>query len=211
MKEINNLPDGYTSRPATMEDIPDAAKLFNLCSKDMIGKQDYNITELQTDWTAPGIDPQKDFRVTISPSGELVGFIEVWATHQTPVHPNIWGRVHPDHTDKGIGTALLTWAEKHARQVIDKVPAEARVAMHAQIFDSHQPSNDLLRGYGMEVIRHGFQMRIPLSEKAPGTGLAGWNQAENLPDRKISRQSTAPIMKPSRIISATSRKILRSA
>ena len=167
MKEINNLPDGYTSRPATMEDIPDAAKLFNLCSKDMIGKQDYNITELQTDWTAPGIDPQKDFRVTISPSGELVGFIEVWATHQTPVHPNIWGRVHPDHTDKGIGTALLTWAEKHARQVIDRVPAEARVAMHAQIFDSHQPSNHLLRGYGMEVIRHAFQMRIPLSEKPP--------------------------------------------
>lgn len=166
MNEIKNLPKGYTSRPATMEDIPNAVDLFNLFSIEVIGKQNFDIEEIQTIWSIPGIDLQKDFRVVFSPAGEMVGCIEVWAVSDTPVHPSIRGRVHPDHKGKGIGTALLTWAEARARQVFDRVPAEARVAMRASVLDTHQPSNDLLSGFGMDLIRHSFQMRIMLNGKS---------------------------------------------
>jgi mycothiol synthase len=167
MNDIHNLPEGYTSRPAKMEDIAKAKDLFNVCSMETIGSASFTGEEIRNEWGTPGINPETDFRVVFSPEGDLVGYIEVWAISELPIHPWVWGRVHPVHRDQGIGTALLTWAEQRARQAINKVPQEARVAMRTAALDTHQPSNDLLSGYGMEMHRHSFQMRIALTEAPP--------------------------------------------
>jgi GNAT superfamily N-acetyltransferase len=164
MTRIKNLPEGFTSRPATLDDIPSAVDLFNRCSVELIGKKDFSIKEVKTEWTTPGINPETDFLVVLSPESEMVGYVEVWTLGEMPIHPSIWGRVHPEFKGKGIGTAMLSWAEERALQVFDKVPEEARVALRSRVIDSHQPSNDLLSGYGMEMIRHSFQMRIELTE-----------------------------------------------
>jgi mycothiol synthase len=167
MKDVHNLPEGYTSRPVKKGDIVEAVDLFNVCSMETIGSANFTEKDIQNEWGTPGIDPETDFRVVFSPEGDLVGYVEVWAINELPIHPWVWGRVHPTHREKGIGTALLTWAEGRARQVIDKVPPEARVAMRTATLDTHQPSNELLSGYGMEMHRHSFQMRIALTETPP--------------------------------------------
>ena len=166
LTDVLGLPEGYTSRPPTLDDVPAAVDLFNRCSLEMIGSKAAKVRTTQNEWVTPGLNPETDQRLVFSPDGELAGYIELWAIHDIPVYPFIFGRVNPDHTDLGIGTALLTWAEERARQVFEKVPADARVAMRAHNPD-HQPSDELLSGFGMELIRHSFQMEIELTEALP--------------------------------------------
>ena len=66
--------------------------------------------------------------LVFAPTGEMVSYVEVWATAKPPVHPWMWGRVDPDYEEKGIGTWLLGWAEQRAMRVLTDLPAELRFA-----------------------------------------------------------------------------------
>ena len=85
--------------------------LFNRWSRSVIGRDE--ITDAQAirmNGVSPGFDPAEDIRLVFAPNGEMAGYIEVWTTAKPPVHPWIWGRVHPDYEDLGIGTWMLQWA-----------------------------------------------------------------------------------------------------
>ena len=162
-----HLPEGFTARPGRMEDLTSAVDMFNRCSMEMIGVEEFNGPEIEIEWKSPGLNQQTDQLVILAPGGELVGFIEVWTDHDVPVHPWVWGRVDPDHKGLGIGTYLLEWAEERSRQVLDTVPKSARVSFRCGAFDKFAPSNDLLTGYGMEMIRHNFRMVIHMENAPP--------------------------------------------
>lgn len=161
------LPAGFTSRPPVMADVPIAVDLLNLAALEMIGNPETTTKEIETEWSTPGLDPEKDQRLIFSPDGTLVGYIELWAIHDNPVHPWVWGRVHPDYKGLGLGTAMLAWAEARAQHVLEIVEPDARVSFRCNAPDNFKPSNQLLAGYGMDLIRHSFQMRIQLTEKPP--------------------------------------------
>jgi GNAT superfamily N-acetyltransferase len=161
------LPEGFTVRPGTMEDLTPAVKLFNRCSLKMIGLEEFDDPEVKNEWLSPGFNQQTDQWVVLSPEGELVGYIEVWTTHDVPVHPWVWGRVDPDYEGLGIGTYLLEWAEERCKQVLDIVPKTARVSFYSGSLENYKPSNDLLSGYGMELIRHNFRMVIHMKNAPP--------------------------------------------
>src|SRR5215207_9695708 len=126
---IVELPKGFTTRGANMNDVESAMTLFNRWSRSVIGRAEFaNAQSIRNEWSAPGADPAEDIRLVFTPNGELVGYIEVW-THTTPqVHPAVWGRLHPDYEGIGIGTWMLNWAEQRALQAIERVPAGLRFA-----------------------------------------------------------------------------------
>ncbi|MDH5507785.1 MAG: GNAT family N-acetyltransferase [Anaerolineae bacterium] len=156
------LKEGFSWRPGSIDDVPQAVALFNACEQVMTGKQDFAISVTELEWKSPGFDPQSDIRLVYSPEDKLVGYMEVWMTADPPVHPWVWGRVHPEYEGLGIATFLMAWAEEHAGKAIQRVPQEARVAMRSISISTHQPSIDLLAGFGMHRIRHSYQMRITM-------------------------------------------------
>lgn len=158
---------GYSVRPAMMDDVEIVTQLFNLCSLEMIGAEDFTRREVELDWQTPGFELSKDSRVVFNSVGELVGVTSVWADSEIPVHPFVWGRVHPDHRNQGIGSEMLEWSFHRARHVVHRVPKDARVAIHAYSVASFEPSKRLLEDHGMEVIRHSWQMLIDLDENIP--------------------------------------------
>jgi mycothiol synthase len=167
MQNQNQLPKGFYTRAARMDDLDAVLDLINFCSQTMIGGPEDTRSSLENDWTTPGFNRETDHLVIFSPDDLLVGYIVVFAVNQPPIHPWVWGRVHPDYEGLGLGRYLQVWGEHRARLVLEKVPDEARVSYFSGSWDSYQPANSLLAGFGMELIRHSFQMRVDLSEKPP--------------------------------------------
>ncbi len=156
------LPAGYSVRPATLADIPQAVDLFNAFTQHYLGTNRFKISDLETEWTFPKFDPEEDIRLVFGPEGQLVGYIEVWTTDNPPVHPWVWGRVHPDHEGKGIGTYLMTWADARASTAIPHCPAGARVAYRTGTLSNIAAPQELLNKMGLQTIRHYFRMLIEM-------------------------------------------------
>ena len=161
------LPPGFTVRPVTLDDLEAAVDLFNTCSLIQMGMPDFTVESLRNEWSEPGFDLERSTRAVLTPEGRLVGYVEVNDAGATPVHPWVWGRVHPDYENRNIGTYLMQWGEERAREAIAKVPEHARVTMASGSFSTHEPTRRLLEDRGMTLIRHFYTMLIDLDEAAP--------------------------------------------
>lgn len=166
--ELIHLPLGYSTRGATLNDVDAALELINRWSQALIGEDEVaNAGLLRNDWVSPGFDPENDIRLVFAPQGTLVGYVEAWTIFKPPVHPWIWGRVHPDYSGKGIGAYLLKWAEYRVRQVLDELPPDLRFAPRAGIFHQAVGSRKLFEDMGYRYIRSSYDMLIEMDAPPP--------------------------------------------
>lgn len=162
------LPEGFTARGATLADAENAVEMFNLWMRQLTGENDIaDANVLREDWTSPGFNPDEDIRLVLSPTGELVGYIEVWTTAKPPVHPWIWGRVHPDFGGLGIGTSLLEWAEERACRVLPDLEPDLRFAPRIGVPRAAVESKRLFEARGFQYIRSFYEMRIEMNDAPP--------------------------------------------
>ncbi|MBI5354652.1 MAG: GNAT family N-acetyltransferase [Chloroflexi bacterium] len=162
------LPKGFTVRGAELNDVDEALKLFNAWSQAVIKENDINdVNVLRDDWNTPKFDPARDIRLVFSPEGMLVGYVEVWTLSEKPVHPNLWGRVHPDYSGLGIGTWLLQWAEERACKVLDKLPADLRFAPRIGVPRPAVESRKFFEEMGYTHIRSFYDMLIDMDSMPP--------------------------------------------
>jgi mycothiol synthase len=157
--------DQFNLRAATIEDVEAAFELFETCSKHMIGKSETTLSNVRTEWTSPGFDLDNSVRIVETPEGRIIGYVEVWDVDEPPVSIWVWGRVHPDYEDQGIGSKLMRWAEARSRMAIERAPEDARVVMRSGAFSQYEPAHQLLAGLDMNFVRHFFTMAIDLNEE----------------------------------------------
>ena len=163
-----SLPEGFTVRGARLEDVEPALKLFNSWSQSVI--QENEITDegaIRNEWRSPGFDPAEDIRLVFAPNGEMAGYIEVWTTAKPPVHPWIWGRVHPNYEGWGIGTWMLQWGEERASQALKNVPDDLRFAPRVGIYSKAEKSKKLFEELGYRYIRSSYRMVIGMQAPVP--------------------------------------------
>jgi mycothiol synthase len=162
------LPEGFTVRGARLEDVEAAVRLYNAWSQSVIQRDEFtNPNDIRNEWVSPGFDPNEDIRLVIAPSGEMVGYVEVWTIAKPPVHPWIWGRVHPDYEGLGIGTWLLRWGEQRALQALQNVPEGLRFAPRVGTFRQSEKSKKLFEDLGYRYLRSGYRMLIELDGLVP--------------------------------------------
>lgn len=165
---IPTLPKGFTTRGAGLADAEEALKLFNIWAQAVIHQDELSsVSPLRNDWGTPGFDPEQDIRLVFSPEGTLVGYIEVWTIAKPPVHPWIWGRVHPLYEGRGIGTWLMNWGEERARQVLPSIPPDLRFAPRTGVFAEAENSRKLFTDHGFSPIRSSYHMRIEFQQPPP--------------------------------------------
>ena len=162
----NSLLEGYRSRPAKMDDLNAAVEMFNIDARSMVGVDKFILQEVGTEWQAPGFNQSTDSLVVLSADGSLAGYYQVWDL-KPHVTIRCWGRVHPDHTNLGIGSYLLEWAHERARQGIPQAPIDARVVMRCSTISLNQAAQDLFQEAGMLLVRHMLHMVIDLDVPPP--------------------------------------------
>ncbi len=161
------LPEHFTNRPATMDDVEAVVDLLNACSIEQIGKPRTEVNKIRSDWLAPTFNLETDTLVVVAPDGKLVGHAALWDSEP---HVRIYamaGDVHPEYKGQGIGTALCQWAEERGRQAILKAPAGTRVALLQERVSTHEAAQALLSEQGYRSVRHSFRMVIEMNGPPP--------------------------------------------
>jgi GNAT superfamily N-acetyltransferase len=151
---------GFTVRPPTMEDVTIVTELHNICSFDLVGREQSEPSDFVMSWEAPDFDKEASIRLLFTNDDQLVGYGFV-SDHSEPyVRLGVGVRVHPEFRGKSIGKAVLTWAEARIRPTIKKAPEGTQVIMSSGCNQKDEYSKKLFEDYGMEIIRHFFQMEI---------------------------------------------------
>jgi mycothiol synthase len=143
--------------------------MSNACSKHLTGVESFTVAGLDREWRIPGFNLETDARLVVAPDGLVVAYYEVWDPDDPHTLIFLGGRVHPEHTGRGIGTFLLSWAEERAHQSVPKAPPGARVALRAYILSIDEPAQELFRDLGFALIRHSWRMVINLNGSPPVT------------------------------------------
>lgn len=160
----DNTLEGYTLRPATWDDLEAVVALFNACSLHDLGIAPADAEDQRREWETPGFDLTTSTRVAVSPQGQLVAYYEVWDQNTPPVRIQVWGRIHPQHTGRGLGTSLLDWATERARQAIPRTPAGSRVSMGVSAFSAQMDAQRFFEERGLSLVRHYLRMVIDLQD-----------------------------------------------
>ncbi len=163
------LPEHFTNRPATMDDVEAVVDLLNACSIEQIGKPRTEVNEIRCDWQAPTFNLETDTLVVVAPGGKLVGHAALWDSEP---HVRIYamaGDVHPEYKGQGIGTALCQWAEERARRAIPRAPEGTRVVLVQETLSTNEAAQELLHRQNYQLVRHSFHMLIEMDGSPPET------------------------------------------
>jgi len=158
---------GFRIGSVDMDRLEELVALFNRCSQRMFGKNEFTVAEYIVEYEEPGFNLAEDTRVVFAKNDAPVGVVEVWDTGEIPVHPYIWGRVDPEWENRGIGTAMMTWALRRTEKSLQRVPAHMRVSSFSSVPGNYEPGLKLLENLGMRPARRYWQMVIDLDEAPP--------------------------------------------
>ncbi len=105
---VPTLPLGYQAHPATAFDISTIHRLVSACEREVHGRVRTDLGGIAAVFARPGLIPELDTLLIHDQTGRLAA--RAWVNRRSEVD------VHPRHRGRGLGTALLDWAEARARQ-----------------------------------------------------------------------------------------------
>ena len=172
-----SLPNGFTSRPATLEDTACVAELWNDRFEATRGTRPSTADRVAGTWKHPKFSLLTDSRLIFSADDSLVGYAHVRDVKDPPV--DVFGGycVHPDYDDTGwLWDDLFAWMDAEARRVMPKAPEGVRVALVAGATNEDTKAQDELSRHGFEYTRTFHRMAIEFREPAASeelpTGIA---------------------------------------
>ncbi|MEV6581215.1 GNAT family N-acetyltransferase [Streptomyces sp. NPDC051582] len=134
----------------TSDDTADVHRLVSACERELFGRGHTDLGRIAADFARPGLIPESDTRLIHDRSGRLVA--RAWVNRRCEVD------VHPEHRGRGLGSALLTWAEARARRA-----SSARIVQ--TIPDGNTNAVALLRSRAYEPMVTEWLLEFPMTEE----------------------------------------------
>lgn len=158
--ELPDLPHGYVVRAPHDEDAEAVADLLNAHSRALTGEDDATADEMRLDWSTPGWDMERDCALVLAADGSPAAYVSCWDHMEPHVRPHAWGRVHPDHSGRGLGAWTVAWCEARGRLAVDRAPEGARVAVMNSVLHADEPAREVLASRGWSHVRSFYRMVI---------------------------------------------------
>jgi len=165
---VPELPAGFAVRTATADDLDAIVELLDAYDVWDFGRTDTVREHLEADWVAPGFDPAADSWLVTEEGRVVVGFAYVQGM-PTEAAREAFGRVHPDHHGRGIGSFLVRVTEKRARTRPGITPAHVRNFATA----TDPSAQALLEDHGYRRVRLFWHMERTLGEERDPPPIEG--------------------------------------
>lgn len=162
-----DLPAGFTTRPATMDDTQLVTDLLNAEAKETTGVEPFSLEECVREWTTPEFDLEGSSLMVFGPDGQLAGYTEVWDTGEAPIAAFVLGATHPEFNNLGLGTFMINWAENRAGKRLENLSSGNRFGMQTAVSSGYQPAEKLMEACGLEYVRTFYTMRLDLNGPRP--------------------------------------------
>jgi mycothiol synthase len=161
-----NLPAGYRARPAEPGDLEAVDDLFAAYNRAFEISSDPMRAYFEWVWPQEAVDLPRDTRVVQASDGSVTAYAELWG------YPSHRSRdamvcVHPDHAGRGLGSTLVGWTERRARELLASGVPLTRIWNGVSANDD--AAHELLGSFGYAMVRRYFQMQRALNpDEAPG-------------------------------------------
>lgn len=159
---MERLPEGFTARPATLDDVAAITALIAACEVADYGKSEITQDTMRQVWTMPDFHPEHDLLVVLAPDGCVVG--EAIMEQQEYARIYLDSVVHPEYRGLGIGSYLTHWGEQIAQEWLPKAAPDVRVTLTASAHSVNASAKQLLEERGYQLARHFWRMGIELQE-----------------------------------------------
>jgi mycothiol synthase len=157
------LPAGYTTRAPTREDAQVVAALISECQITDTGATDMSVEELLDDWHT--LDLAEEAVVVIAQNDTIAAYADVF--NRSFVIISVYGYVHPDYREVGLGSFLVSWGERWTRDHMPQAQANARVVVQHYINSANEAGRRLLENSGYIPLRGIYVMETTLDEPPP--------------------------------------------
>ena len=163
---IEELRKDFHLRAATMEDAQIVSDLFNLCSREVIGKDEFEPGELTAGWGSGSLNIETD-TVMVFDNDVLVAYADFWGILPPYVRINTWVRVHPAYKNRGIGWVLNLWLEERGRVMTQKAEKDLQIFTMSYTNVKDQATINLLTDLGYQPVRYSWLMEGELPSDKP--------------------------------------------
>ncbi|MGH3144325.1 MAG: GNAT family N-acetyltransferase, partial [Rubrobacter sp.] len=160
---MTGLPEGYTTRAPRLEDAEMVTALISASELADTGASDMSLEELLDDWHP--LDLAEEAVVVVAPDGRAAGYADV--INRSFVTVSVYGYVHPDHRELGIGAYLISWGERWTRGRMSRAPENARVVVQHYISRINRAAQRLFEGLDYTPVRGIYVMETTLEEAPP--------------------------------------------
>jgi Acetyltransferases len=180
-----------TETEATRLALPEAPPMAGLLTRFLVADSDYEpaaelirvchaydgtpwlptADNLRFNMISDGVDPARDV-VLVEADGRLVGVtgVERVVRDDTPVF-DVWGKIAPELRQRGIGSWLLDWTLRRARQRADAEDPRGTVMVQARAEEHEIGARAIYERAGFKPVRHFFLMRHDALDQAPDAPL----------------------------------------
>lgn len=154
--DLTGLPEGFTARPATMDDVDAVTAVVAACEILHDGVAGVDREDIVADWRRGSFNLDRESVVVLA-GGDVVAEVDVFLGRAE-------ANVHPDWHDRGIGTWLLGRGEAIAR-------AQAVPRASQTLSDRAVAAVALLQRHGYAYGYTSWILRIDQAQRPPEPGL----------------------------------------
>ena len=176
---------GAAWRPMVEADAPAYARLCEACRAVDGGTEVVTDEIARRELTDPRAPMATNTACLAAEDGELIAYAVVHERLEAARARRVflWGLTHPARRGRGIGAALVAWAEARGREILAVQPADLPRLLEVFRDEAVTDAVELHQRFGFRPVRWYHDMRrdlgepIPPEPELPGLRIAAWEPA----------------------------------